>query len=358
MNHTASPWSCSLSPCSMPMGMQIARWLLACWLVVAPGWANAQPAPPPACPTTFTNPIVASGADPWVLRWQEQYYFCQAHFGSVWVSKSARLVDLGHGRRTRVWAPPPGTAYSEELWAPELHRLRGKWFIYVAADDGNNAHHRMYALEGTSADPQDPFVFRGKVAAPTDRWAIDGTVLQAGERLYFIWSGWEGTENVAQNLYIAPMSDPLTISGERVCISRPDYDWERQGQPWVNEGPEVLWHSNQLFLIYSASGSWGDDYCLGQLAWTGGEMLKPQSWVKAAQPVFRRTETVFGPGHGSFIQSRDGHSDWIVYHVAKRRGSGWNRRVQLQSFSWKTDGSPDFGTPVPAGVPLCAPPGE
>lgn len=308
---------------------------------------------------TFTNPIVSRGADPWVIRWQGSYYLCQSHRNSVWVYQSTRLVDIGKEDRARVWRPPPDTAYSRELWAPELHYLRGKWYIYVAADDGDNANHRMIVLEGTSQDPQGPFLFRGRVSAPTDRWAIDGTVLQMpGDELYFIWSGWEGFENVAQNLYIARMSDPLTISGERVCISRPEYDWEQHGRPLVNEGPEVLRHGDLLCIIYSASGSWGDHYCLGRLTWTGGDVLDPKSWVKKPVPVFSGTETVVSPGHASFVKSPDGSEDWIVYHTARSRGAGWNRQLQMQRFTWNEDGSPDFGEPVAPGVAVELPSGD
>ncbi len=306
--------------------------------------------------STFTNPVVASGADPWVIQREGFYYYCQSNRGSVRVNKCARLQDLGTNQWKTVWTPPPNMPYSKELWAPELHFLQGNWWIYVAADDGDNFHHRMYVLEGLPDDPQAPFRFKGKIAAPTDRWAIDATVLQMpNNRLYLIWSGWEGSENVAQHLYIAPMSNPWTISGERVRISSPELDWEKHGRPLINEGPEVLWHGDKLCLIYSASGSWGDDYCLGQLAWTGGDVLDPKSWVKKPIPVFSRTQDVFGPGHCSFVKSPDGKEDWIIYHSAKSSGAGWNRRVNMQRFTWNLDGSPDFGKPISAGVPLSVP---
>jgi GH43 family beta-xylosidase len=311
-------------------------------------------------PATFTNPIVESGADPWVIRRDGQYYLCQSRRGTgVWVGRSAQLHRLGQTVWARVWDPPKGAAYSREIWAPELHWLRDRWYVYVAADDGQNANHRMYVLEGDPRDPQLPFRFIGKIADPSDRWAIDGTVLTFDDgRLYFIWSGWEGTENVSQNLYLAPMSNPWTISGARVCISRPEYDWEKHGRPLINEGPQILRHQNRLFIIYSASGSWGDDYCLGQLAWTGSDPLKPESWVKKPIPVFSRTKDVFGPGHCSFVKSPDGREDWIVYHAAKRSGSGWDRNIRLQRFSWLPDGAPDFGAPVSPGVPLPLPSGS
>jgi GH43 family beta-xylosidase len=346
------------------MKAPLRRWLPATLLLALGSLAWSQPASGPAAPTTrprtFTNPVVASGADPWVIRHERHYFFCQSRRGTgVWVNKCDRLQDLGIDQWKVVWTPPAGTAYAKEIWAPELHFIQGKWWIYVAADDGNNANHRMYVLEGSSSDPQDPFTFKGKIAAPTDRWAIDATVLVLpGDKLYFVWSGWEGLENVAQHLYIAPMSNPWTISGERVRISSPELDWEQHGRPLINEGPEVLWNGKHLFLIYSASGSWGDDYCLGQLRWTGGDVLDPKSWVKHPAPVFSRTKDVFGPGHCSFVKSRDGTEDWIVYHSAKSSGAGWNRRVNLQRFSWRTDGSPDFGEPISAGVVLPEPSGD
>ncbi|HEY1786839.1 MAG TPA: glycoside hydrolase family 43 protein [Verrucomicrobiae bacterium] len=315
---------------------------------------------------TFTNPIVRRGADPWVIRWNSKYYLCQAMppggrgpgtGAGVWVSAATNLEAIGRGTHKRVWTPELGTRHSYEVWAPELHFLRGKWYIYVAADNGNNATHRMYVLEGTSLDPQQPFVLKGKIAAPEDRWAIDGTVLEMpGSKLYFVWSGWDGRKNVAQNLYVAPMSDPWTISGNRVCISRPEYPWEKNGLP-INEGPETLWHGKHLFIIYSASGFWTEDYCLGELAWNGGDVLDPKSWVKNPKPVFSRTPAVSGPGHCSFVPSPDGTEDWIVYHAHISRDSDI-RDIRIQRFQWNPDGSPDFGSPISPGVPLRRPSGE
>jgi GH43 family beta-xylosidase len=216
----------------------------------------------------------------------------------------------------------------------------------------------MYVLEGSSDDPQAPFHFKGKIAAPTDRWAIDGTVLEMpGGKLYFIWSGWEGNTNGKQSLYIAPMSNPWTISGERVCISKPDREWEQRDSPIINEGPETLWHEGHLFIIYSASGFWDDNYCLGQLTWTGGDVLDPKSWVKKSETVFSRTADVFGPGHCSFTQSPDGKEDWIIYHAHIHQGVA-QRDVRIQRFTWNADGSPNFGVPVSPGVPLALPSGE
>jgi GH43 family beta-xylosidase len=339
---------------------QIVDSVFAAFLAVAAAgsiFANDQ-----TPPRFFKNPVVARGQDPWVIRWQTNYFFCQSRqgptAGSIWVNRAARLEDIGVDHWKCVWRAPADAPYSKQVWAPELHFLQGRWFIYFAADDGDNAHHRMYVLEGTAADPQAPFVFKGKIAAPSDRWAIDGTVLEMPDgRLYFLWSGWPGTNDGVQNLYLAPMSNPWTICGERVCISRPDHDWEQRDFPHINEGPETLWHQGQLFIIYSASAFWDDNYCLGQLTWTGGEVLNPQSWIKKPEPVFERTKDVWGPGHCSFVKSPDGREDWIVYHAHVAPGSR-QRDVRIQRFTWNPDGSPHFGPPVSPDVPLSPPSGE
>jgi GH43 family beta-xylosidase len=315
---------------------------------------------------TFTNPIVASGADPWVILWEKRYYYCFVRKGRILVSRAATLPEIGNGTEVTVWVPPEKGPYSKNVWAPELHHVGSRWYIYFAADDGENANHRMYVLEGDRQDPQGKYQFKGKIAAKTDRWAIDGTVGTIKDHLYFVWSGWEGTENVSQELYIATMADAWTLAGDRVCISAPEHAWEKvDPKKWdpkmfpggVNEGPQFLARDGKVHIIYSANGSWTDDYCLGRLTYDGGDPLSKKSWRKAGDAVFSGTDKVFGPGHASFAKSPDGKEDWIVYHAAKRKGSGWDRDVRTQKFTWKADGSPDFGRPVAAGEKVEVPSG-
>lgn len=320
----------------------------------------------PVAATHFANPIVPSGADPWVIRHAGEYYYCYVRDTRICVRRSRDLTGIGVGPEAVVWTAPDAGPYSRNVWAPELHHLGGRWYIYFAADDGENANHRMYVLEGDPRDPQREFRFKGKIAPRTDRWAIDGTVCVLGGRMYFVWSGWEGTENVRQDLFIAAMSDPWTIGGDRATLSIPDRAWEKVGPRWdpkhfprgLNEGPQLLTRGGAVHIIYSANGSWSDDYCLGRLTYRGGDPLAAGSWEKCAEPVFARTDGVFGPGHASFVPSPDGREDWIVYHAAKRKGAGWDRDVRTQPFTWDADGTPNFGRPVSPGVPLKNPSGQ
>ncbi|MBQ4353650.1 MAG: glycoside hydrolase family 43 protein [Clostridia bacterium] len=299
---------------------------------------------------TFKNPVAPSGADPWVIRDEEtgRYYYCYSGGNGVCVNEIEAPDKITSQGGTKVYTAPAGTMYSAEYWAPELHKINGKWYIYVAADNGNNHNHRMYVLECTGKSPTDPYIMKGKITDSTDKWAIDGTVLRFGGECYFVWSGWEGDENVDQRIYLAHMSNPWTIDSERVELSRPTEDWEKQGgRPWINEGPVALLKDSTVHIIYSASGSWSDYYCLGKLTFRGGNIMDPANWTKSAEPIFEKTGKVFGPGHCSFTTAEDG-SVWIVYHGNLVSGTGWRgRSVWIQPVAWDGD-EPVLGSPIDA----------
>ena len=291
---------------------------------------------------TITLPL-PGGSDPWIFEHNNKYYYCYSVGNGVGVRSSDKLSTLCDGEETIVYRAPEGTNYSYSYWAPEMHYINGSWYIYVAADNGNNENHRMYVMKGSS--PTSQFKFVGKIYDKTDKWAIDGTVLEFNKELYFIWSGWEGKTDTGQNLYIAHMSSPTKIDGERHLISTPYRAWETRGHP-INEGPEILKNGDDLYIIYSASGSWTDDYCLGMLVYREGEVTDKASWIKCTKPVLEKEPTAYGPGHCCFIKSKDGKINYIAYHSNLVSGTGWNgRTIRIQPFIYK-NGIPVFGKPL------------
>jgi GH43 family beta-xylosidase len=120
----------------------------------------------------------------------------------------------------------------------------------------------------------------------------------------------------------------------------------------ICEGPQILKRNGRVFLVYSASGSWTVDYCLGMLQLKGSNPLERSHWQKEGC-VFRKSRRVWGVGHCSFVKSPDGIEDWIIYHAKTKQKKGWNdRNVHAQRFTWTEDGLPVFGCPIPAGAPI------
>ncbi|PWV54274.1 family 43 glycosylhydrolase [Chitinophaga sp. S165] len=309
---------------------------------------------------TFRNPLLSKGPDPWCVYKDGYYYYMHTMGNRLELWKTKNIAFLKDAEHKTIWTPPKAGPFSRDIWAPEIHFLRGKWYVYFAADGGDNQYHRMYALENSSSDPMsDNWVFKSKVADKEDKWAIDGSVFEHRGKLYMIWSGWEGNKNGRQDIYIAAMKDPYTIQGKRVRISKPEYDWETKGDLGdpnlkhvdVNEGPEMLKHGKKLFIVYSGSACWTDYYALGILAADeNSNLLDPASWKKKPEPVFKQSveNKVYAPGHNSFFTSPDGKEDWILYHANDHPGDGCGdkRSPRIQRFTWNKEGWPVFGEPV------------
>jgi GH43 family beta-xylosidase len=288
--------------------------------------------------------LSAPAQDPHVLAHEGIYYYCESTAEGIFVRAASNFLQLGTAFRRCVWTPPRRGAASKGIWAPELQWLDGRFYIYFAADDGKNENHRMSVLAALSNDPLGDYAL--VATFDTQGWAIDGTVLcQSNGDRFLVWSGWPGSSNGQQNLYIDQMVSPVELRGSRVLIATPDQSWERRGLP-ICEGPQVLQRDGRTFLIYSASGSWTEDYCLGLLAHEGANFLDPQSWQKKG-PVFSKNEYAWGVGHCGFVQGDDG-SSWLMYHAKTSRRPGWkDREVRAQRFGWNVDGTPIFCEPLP-----------
>ncbi|WP_245970402.1 glycoside hydrolase family 43 protein [Pseudochryseolinea flava] len=310
--------------------------------------------PPPVTVSEFKNPLLLNGPDPWVFKKDKIYYATHTTGNGLKLYATSNMANLSSATSKNVWLAPSTGMNAKNIWAPEIHFINNAWYCYYAADDGDNANHRMWVLENKSANPMNgTWEDKGKLELGDDKWAIDGTVFYQGDQLYMIWSGWEDEPFKSQELYISKMSNPWTAEGPRVQISKPELSWEQIGGT-INEGPQILRRGDKIFIVYSASGCWTDDYTLGLLtAEDDADLMDPDSWVKDSQPVFSKLPEgqVYGPGHCSFFTSDDG-TDWIVYHANPQTGQGCgnNRSIRMQPFSWDNNGKPFFGKPVPLGV--------
>src|SRR5881398_835162 len=91
------------------------------------------------------NPILPPhSADPWMIFHGGFYNYSETrNKRHIFVRRSRTIAGIGQDPGVCVWSASSSGLNSNNLWAPELHLLNGRWFIYYAADDGENDNHRM-----------------------------------------------------------------------------------------------------------------------------------------------------------------------------------------------------------------------
>jgi GH43 family beta-xylosidase len=117
------------------------------------------------------------------------------------------------------------------------------------------------------------------------------------------------------------MLDPFTLTGERKLITTPTFDWEKVGStpedeeynPYVNEGPFCINYNNELYLAYSAAGSWCDGYCMAFMKLTGNNPLDINAWHKYDKFTLRDNELVKGSGHCCILKENEEYK--VFFHA-------------------------------------------
>ncbi|WP_425464246.1 glycoside hydrolase family 43 protein [Paenibacillus zeisoli] len=313
----------------------------------------------------YNNPLVEQRADPWVYKHNDGYYYFTAsvpEYDRIEVRRSSTLEGLRDTQPVVAWRKYETGMLSANIWAPEIHFIQGKWYIYFAAARTTETKeglfdHRMYVLENTSANPlEGEWVEKGQVRTAWESFALDATTFEHQGRLYYVWAQKDPEIEGNSNLYISAMSNPWTLSGEQVMISTPEHPWEVIGFK-VNEGAAFLKRNGRIFISYSASAT-DHNYCMGLLsADESSDLLDPQSWTKSPEPVFQTNEETgqYGPGHNSFTVSEDGQ-DVLIYHARNYKEITGdplydpNRHTRAQVFGWNENGTPNFGIPVRDGI--------
>lgn len=311
--------------------------------------------------SSWQNPVVLQRADPWVHKHTDGWYYFTAtvpDYDCIELRKSRTLQGLAEAETVIVWHKHIKGKLSELIWAPEIHYIDGKWYIYFAAAWTNQPingvfDHRMFVIENESPDPtQGEWLEKGQLFTNWESFSLDGTTFEHAGMQYLVWAqkDWEVLGN--SNLYIARMSSPWSIEGEQVLLSKPELDWECKGF-LVNEGPAILKRNGRIFLTYSASAT-DHHYCMGMLiAEDDTDLLDPASWTKSSIPIFKSSDESlqYGPGHNSFTLSEDGTEDVLVYHARSFKETEGdplndpNRHTHMKRFGWHSDGTPNFGMP-------------
>ena len=305
--------------------------------------------------TDYNKPFIEQRADPYVYRHVDGTYYFTASvpdYDRIILRKSDTLLGLESAEEKSIWIKHESGDMSKHIWAPELHYINGKFYIYFAASrEEEKWRLRPYILECAGSDPMnDEWIERGMIQRSDDdiysfkAFSLDATILENKGEYYYIWAEKVSVGIQISNIYIAKMESPTKLATAQVLLTTPDYDWERV-DIWVNEGPAILKKNGKIFLTYSASAT-GECYCLGMLSIDeNADLLDPREWKKEKKPVLSsdREKGFYGPGHNSFTKLPDGR-DVCVFHARtylEIEGDPLydpNRHTMLMEVKWDESG--------------------
>ncbi|WP_303919529.1 family 43 glycosylhydrolase [Draconibacterium sediminis] len=300
----------------------------------------------------FENPIAEQRADPWIYKDIDGTYYLIAtvpEYDRIVIRKSTTINGLKTANEKEVWHKHEKGEMSSHIWAPELHRINNKWYIYFAASTAEDEWNiRMWVLSNSSKDPlQGHWKEEGRIATKNDSFSLDATTFEHKGTRYLVWA--QSVRNYGTGIILSEMRDPLTLTGPELVLSIPEYSWEKMKYK-VNEGPAVLKKNGRIFISYSASAT-NHNYCMGML-WIddNANLLDKLNWHKSPAPVFSTNAEVdrFGPGHNSFTTTENDSEVIMIYHsrdfkdiVGHELGDP-NRATRARVISWTINGFPDF----------------
>ncbi len=276
---------------------------------------------------------------------------------------SPKLADIGKGQKKVIL--DGRTSKVRTFYSPDINFFDGKWYIYFEGDDGYSTdNHQIFVLENASENPlEGEWTLHGPVITNSEwNFSIHPSTFTCGGRLYMLWSGWQKrrVESETQCIFIAEMENPYTLKSERVMLSLPEYEWERQwinsdgmrsAYPiFVNENPQGVLSPDgrNVIIFYSASGIWTEFTSLGMLyAPATANLLDPRSWTKLPEPQFtpapetpdKRSSNV------SVVNNQDEGKSYFVYETRIRDNGSFRRGLNIAELQWDDNSMPVLGHP-------------
>lgn len=302
-------------------GRRCVAVLLGAWLA---GVALGQTFSNPLTTTAFPPPSPGwnGPADPVIVNFEGRYYVYPTGDGvrykCMW---SDNLVDWS-GNYTAFTIPAGSPWKSTNLWAPEIERINGRFYLYYTAGLGDINTQHIGVAEALT--PIGSFVDRNFAAPLVTVAAIDADLFQDGDDLYLFYVAYQ-PDPFKLRVYVRRMLDPLTLdpnSNPVLCVE-PTVPWEGSG---VTEGPTVIKRDGKYYLFYSGWGATSANYAVGVAI--ADNPLGP--WVKQPapfNPVYHRNDAVglYGPGHGDLVTGPDGLGTWYFRHQKINTGENFDR---------------------------------
>ena len=279
----------------------------------------------------YPNPFIIQRADPYIVKGpDEKYYFTASYpafdnvdsgYDRIILRSSDTVSGLPDAKEHTIWLAHTDGIMSKHIWAPEIHYIDGKWYVFFAAGNKDDVWHiRPYVLMCRGDNPiSDSWQEMGKMQAVDgddvsfNSFSLDMTYFEHNGKHYVIWAEIIGNSS----LFMAEINpqEPWKLISKPILLTKPEYDWEKVRFS-VNEGASVLKTDDKIYVFFSASGT-GAEYCMGMMwADINSDLMDISNWTKLDKPVLETADLVgeAGPGHNSFVVDEDGDL-LLVYHA-------------------------------------------
>ena len=287
----------------------------------------------------FRNPVLAGDyPDPTIIREGRDYYMTFSSFDAV-----PGLI-LWHSRDLVNWQPlgPAVTVPVDSIWAPDLVRHGGRYYIYFVAirtDPASGAKARkLYVvtaanIRGPWAPPREIVVrnARGGNGATIDPGHIVG---EDGKRYLFMAGG----------VRVQLRDDGLAVADGDAGIAEVVYkgwtypeDWDVES--FSMEGPKMLRRGKWFYMVLAQGGTAGPP--TGHMVIVARATSIHGPWENAPNnPVIRTLharEPWWSRGHATPIEGPDGKW-YFVYHGYEKGFMTLGRQALLEPIEWTDDG--------------------
>ncbi len=300
---------------------------------------------------TYTNPVWPGYfADPFVLKWQGEYYA----YGTGERQQDGNVFPVLHSGDFAHWEllggalTPLSASDHFPYWAPEVAEKDGRFYLYYSAADG--ASDDTHRLRVAVADhPAGSFQDSGNLLLPNEGFTIDAHPFRDpkdGVRYLFFAKDFFD-ERVGTALAVVRLGeDMVSVEGPVMPILRPSADWQifersriNYGKLWdawhTVEGACVVFHTDRYYLFYSG-GAWETPgYGVGYAV--ADSILGPYQEPEAGPVVLSGIPgKAIGPGHNSVVLGPDDRTEFVVYHAWDVTHTA--RRMCVDPLLWTADG--------------------
>lgn len=285
--------------------------------------------------TAYPEKLAHQRADPDVTVGDDGKYYLTASYPAIGTDpegydrvvlrRADTIAGLGDAQEAVLW-DEANSALQRYVWAPELTKIDGGWYILFTASRSSNVFDiRPMMLRHTGGDLMNPanWVEVGAMLAKSGdalafaNFSLDMTYFEHRGHHYVIWAQ-SAPSSALLMAEIDPANPRQLISDARI-IAYPDLAWEGNTatNQQIDEGAAVIKNGDKIYVTYSAS-TVDDKYSVGLLtADVDADLLAPASWRKTNHPLLTTADLPAGqtgPGHNSFTVDELGNPV-IVYHA-------------------------------------------